>query len=989
MRQIETFDIDIVDNQDNTRVLQLEDVAVDSVKLIYNGHEDRFGILTSSELHFSMLVEDSEDGKFFHLFTGSETRYRVVLYDTTNIDEKVIIWVGCLLAEQFEEPFTGGNFFVNFVASDGIGRLKNYDFEFTSDSGRASIIEVIQRSISYTSIVLDIHFAKAIENTFFDLDYMDLEVDVSVYTNDNMSCYDVLEKLLESLGCRIFQYKNAWWVLGLSWFSEKVISYRVYPSILPANPNEIQRCELAREELTIPFEQTPELSVLPPIKNIEATWDDKQEEYLLPEDVVTHLPKYYREDIYDTTPQYWQLMTSGKIVAFNVAVIHDFHITNQEILSYTDSFLQVDFEQTINKRLFYLNSKLDHSFTDFDQISGVLPSEIGSNYIQIDEPLFIDLNEGELLSFALECRVPKRHSATDQQLNNAIEDGSLLGSVLYAITFQQFKKSGNAQYVLYNFSGDTDFDQTFGFDFTYSEGQVKCKLAVNDFYLKKKGYYNLRLYPVIQNPLLGPTIIFEKCHLKLQSRTQKDFSIERNIDFTTKLSLDFLHSSTEKLNTNRRFYLSDRIREMVESGQLVSNQYLVRQRYYESFLNSWSQTIYMIGLTDDDFFRYHNGYTFYIKKATSTEIEVLDEDSYIVVEDEVNGKFFFQTDYNLDFLNYYYVQQDDELYLKSPSDEFESISYKEYYSNTFTRYYRSDTQNFSTAVVNTYHDLLDNYKIRFTGKLLALVSPLDMISYRFKTTKLGSITNLELDLVQGTSEVTLIDHAKGSIENPLDPIVPDLSARIEIVVELFEPSAIWSFLNFNPWYYLSVRYWIRNLTPVDAQLKAIQLDNDPNNIFDIPANPTGLVIESDITEAEGAYRFDFPNPLENYSGYYEVSVKQGDVESNKKIIYVPSPVIDSRSVILEKLRVERLDYSDRSVFRMFYTITLSGFDPQPSIGIQKVGMTTVIVIQDPNEVSTQITLGEDEYIAEFEGVAGFYVKVVVDDVESNFIHSYF
>jgi hypothetical protein len=989
MREVEAFDIDILDREDNSRVLQLESVAVDSVKLIYNGSEDRFGILTSSELHFSMLVENSEDGKFFHLFTGSETRYRVVLYDVTNTGIREVLWVGYLLAEQFEEPFTGGNFFVNFVASDGIGRLKNYDFEFTSDTGRASVIEVIQRSLSNTRLSLDIHFAKAIENTFFDLDYMDLEVDISVYTDENMSCYDILEKLLLSIGCRVFQYKNAWWVLGLTWFSEKVISYRVYPSILPANPDEIQRHELTREELTIPFEQNPELSVLPPIKTIEATWDDKQQEYLLPEDVVTHLPKYYKEDIYDNTPQYWELITTGKIVAFKVAVIHDFYITNQEVLSYSDSFLHVGFEPTINKRLFYLDSKLDHSSNGFDQMSGVLPTEIDSNYIQIKEPLFFDLSDGELLSFALECRVPKRHSATDQQLNDAMEDESLRGSILYAITFQEFKKSNNVEYVLYNFSGNADFDSTFGFDLTYSEGEVKCRLAVNDFYLKKKGYYNLRLYPVIQNPLLGPYVYFEKCHLKLQNRTQKDFSVVRNIDFTTKLSLDFLHSSTERLNTNRRFYLSDRISQKIESGELVSDEYLVRQRYYESWINSWDQTIYLIGLTDDDFFRYHNGYTFYVKKAANTEIELLDQDSYNVLEDAVNGKFFFQTDYNLDFLNHYYVQQDDELYLKSPSEEYESIAYKEYYSNTFTRYYRSDTQNFSTAVVNTHHDLLDNYKIKFTGRLLGLVSPLDMISYQFKTAKLGTITNLELDLVQGTSEVTLVDHIRGSIENPLDPIVPDLSARIEIVVELFPPSTVWSFFNFNPWYYLSVRYWIRNLTPIDAQLKAIQLDNDPNNIFGIPANPTGLVIESNITEAEGTFRFDFPNPLENYSGYYEISVKQGNVESNKEVIYLPEPVIDSRLVVLEKLRVERLDFSERSVFRMYYTITLSGFDPVPTVGIQKVGMTTVIVIQDPNEVSTEITLGGSEYIAEFEGVAGFYVQVVVDDVESNFIHSYF
>ncbi len=996
MRDIEVLDINIIDTKNNDRLLQVEDVAASSVRLIYNGFEDRFGTLMSSELHFSMLVEKAEDGKFFHLFTGSETRYRVELLDVSQMDNPKIIWQGFLLAEQFEEPYVGGSFFVDLVASDGIGRIKNILFNAIGQTGRVSVIDILGSCLLHTGLDLEICFSKAIENIFFELDYLDLEVDVSVYKQQEMSFYEVLEKLLESMGCKIFQYQSRWWVVGLTRFGDAKIPYARYrysfydlenPSVLEG------QYELERDQLDYVFEATPVVSVIPPLQNIEANWDSKEKTYVIPEDLVSHFPKYYQDDKQDTTPRYWKLITDGKINAFQVFVVHQSSFYDLDSLYYRNEFVLVDFSKQVAGPFFYLQSKEFLDQSDYNQQSGVTFSDIDQNYITLEDPFFLDLKSDEFLSFELELEISKHFYKTDDDLLSAIENKELEGAILYGITYKEFKCSDASQeeFVLWNFSGDQQKDRAFDFELSYQHGVVKAKISIEELQVVKKGYYNIRLYPVIQNDLLGSGVYYRKCHLKFKEHLEKDFSIERDIDFTTSLTLDFFHSSTQRLTTQRRFYLSDRIQDQIDSGLIPTDQSLVDQRYYQSQVNSYGHTIYLIGLTGSDFAKYSIGYRFYVKKSGSSILEVLQESSYLVSQDDEHGKFFIQTDFNIADLNYYFVKADDTLYLKISGDALQEIKYKEAYSNSFTRYYSDDNENFSKALVRSYHDLLNTYKVRFTGTLLGLVGPLDMVFFNFKERKLGSITNLELNLTDGSTQVTLVDHLKGQSQGSITGLLDvDTSPSIEISATLNHPSSHWSLFDFSLWYNLQVSYSIKNLTPVDATLKAVQLDGNPDTVlFGNTVNPTGLVIQSTISQANGNYRFDFPNPIGDYPGYYEVFVEQGAVISNRQVVHLSIPVSDPRQIILQRISVEMLPFSDRTVIRMRYTIQTQGFDPEPLVATEKSGMTTLIIAgQNPNEVSREIDLGQSEYSVDFETVIGFYVKLEIQGVQSNVIHSY-
>ena len=104
------IDIKIIDTHENNRALVIEDTQRASPKLIYNGSDDNLQHLMTTELRFNMLVRDSRNATFWHLFTGSETRYKVVV----EAEEKgniTTLFTGFLLPEQFEEPYDSGGFF--------------------------------------------------------------------------------------------------------------------------------------------------------------------------------------------------------------------------------------------------------------------------------------------------------------------------------------------------------------------------------------------------------------------------------------------------------------------------------------------------------------------------------------------------------------------------------------------------------------------------------------------------------------------------------------------------------------------------------------------------------------------------------------------------------------------------------------------------------------------------------------------------------------
>ena len=155
-----------------------------SPTLIYNGSEDRYGTFITSELHFNMLVKTNTPAHFLHLFTGNETRYKVRL---SSIDENTlsedIVFEGFLLPEQFEEPYLYNNFFVEFVATDGVGRLKTKKLPNDFYQQTKSVPEIIAACLKQTGLEYPLRIAPAVANAVVDLKVKDIWMDTSCYVD--------------------------------------------------------------------------------------------------------------------------------------------------------------------------------------------------------------------------------------------------------------------------------------------------------------------------------------------------------------------------------------------------------------------------------------------------------------------------------------------------------------------------------------------------------------------------------------------------------------------------------------------------------------------------------------------------------------------------------------------------------------------------------------------------------------------------------------
>lgn len=224
------YTVDIIDTEDDSHVTALEYAQARSLVLRWNGSDTKDGqFIVGSSFSFTMEVNvaNAADGYFRHLFTGNETKYKVIIYLTDTPSD--IVWSGFLLPDSYTEPYAQGTFYPSFQAVDGLGRLKGkylldeyYEKEF-------SVVEYIAECFRLTGLQLPFHISPAIENVTVKnynaiylngIDFFDRE--------KKMDAYAILQDILESMVCMVYQSDNQWWVEGINKRHLQTISFYNY-----------------------------------------------------------------------------------------------------------------------------------------------------------------------------------------------------------------------------------------------------------------------------------------------------------------------------------------------------------------------------------------------------------------------------------------------------------------------------------------------------------------------------------------------------------------------------------------------------------------------------------------------------------------------------------------------------------------------------------------------------------------------------------------
>src|SRR5690606_28998066 len=164
---MESVVIKIFDTQNDHVVLE-RFTQQGSPVLTWNGTDDNFQTIMTSELNFNMLSENAEDGRYLDLFTGDESRYMVTVEKIWSSDEypglqtpPELLWQGFLLPDQYSEPYENVNFFVNFTATDCLGILKDKYFNFLPYDYSDTVIKILSKCLKETNLYQDIYISEA------------------------------------------------------------------------------------------------------------------------------------------------------------------------------------------------------------------------------------------------------------------------------------------------------------------------------------------------------------------------------------------------------------------------------------------------------------------------------------------------------------------------------------------------------------------------------------------------------------------------------------------------------------------------------------------------------------------------------------------------------------------------------------------------------------------------------------------------------------
>ena len=978
MDKVKCFNISIIDTLESNRTLVFEDTAVESPHLIYNGQSDKFANLNTSELHFNLLVKSSDEAVFFHLFTGSEVRFKVVLEDVTDPQAAVIKWQGFLLPEQFSEPLKHSNYFVQFIATDGIGKLKNDVLSANYYQDNKSVLEVINKCLLQTGLVLPIYFAPAIQNAGFILDYLQLQIQTICYLDDGdkKSTYDILVAVLESIGCKLFQYEQQWVIVGLNRINDSEINFSKYNVTSLLELVYLEDEVLTRKIIDRVFYATPMITVLPPLKKMVATWAADNVNNLIPEDAIGHLPVNVANDVNDRTLKYWQKIGDKNFV-FNVWWLLDseFNYTGFEFDKYYNGYKatpSVNLEDDVAGPFIFINNTSET----------IVLSDLDTNFIDFKEPFYVkgSLDLERFATLKIEFIMFAASGVTQSELQAAIKDEVLENHFFFAITRKPLKNDARSleEIVFSNFDSDAQPDGIYDFQLTATSSSVKGSLTIDKMLLEESGYYNLRLYPAVSNPLFSGVQVFNKCTFVIDLADDVVVTNERNIGFTTAHEIDVFHSAMEMQTSVRSFVFSEEVQQQMDADILTPLEIEVLPTFFTNNAvdvnGSLWYTKIVVGLSDEDFLNIENGYQLYIKKGGVGVLQLVDPITF-TVKDEASegGKVIVQLKFEPASNGYLEIEASDVLYLKIASGVLESINYVNYWIDKWQRLGVSESVSYLEALNRIYLGCLDSYSFKIEGTYTSLLTPFDLVNFNYKGDRRYTPVVIDNNLTQGISECVLVE---SKYEDVVVDVVSDLNIPIDISDQVLVPSidisvTVVSPSLFNYLWSLSVQYSFTDISPVNTLVVAKQLTGS-GGVY------TGFEKTASVVNISGIVFLTFPIVPGDQAGFYEVSIAQDGIISNTVEVEV------APAVVVPSERVEIATIYTGDVFNLTgtYSINYVGLSPVVVTEyVQLFDINTQVAIGAP--VATVIDSNLAQRVVSFSASGSYRIYLDADGIVSN------
>ena len=160
---------------------------------------------TSCDLTLECQVDNLGVGEFSFLYTSDPQQYKIVVYHGA-----ILLWQGFVATEIYSEPDIAPPYDVKITATDGLGVLKEYDFE---PAGEQTIRAHLTTLLGQTGLSNGIYTVSSLkEHGRTPADFIDgVLIDLDYHDGDN--CYDTLLDLLKTMRLTITQWSGEWLIL--------------------------------------------------------------------------------------------------------------------------------------------------------------------------------------------------------------------------------------------------------------------------------------------------------------------------------------------------------------------------------------------------------------------------------------------------------------------------------------------------------------------------------------------------------------------------------------------------------------------------------------------------------------------------------------------------------------------------------------------------------------------------------------------------------
>ncbi len=202
-----------------------------------NSDEPEPGII-SSQLNISFLMSSATDNSNLpDLLTFNDKLYYVEVTRIASIGGESVVWRGYTFNDYVTVPFSTGTTQVDIICIDALSFMKTSFYPYTASSnGLESLYNVLAQGLnsigfvnapslyqccSYFGSAMNNRGASAANEPFSQ---------TYIYKRDlqQNNYYDLIEKIVKSFGCRLFQKNGDWWIMSANEMAASTIYYTKY-----------------------------------------------------------------------------------------------------------------------------------------------------------------------------------------------------------------------------------------------------------------------------------------------------------------------------------------------------------------------------------------------------------------------------------------------------------------------------------------------------------------------------------------------------------------------------------------------------------------------------------------------------------------------------------------------------------------------------------------------------------------------------------------